>query len=263
MTGATVPGVPGACEVVTVRATRLAEGHVIRLHHTQGAYTSPGPEDLPCGKKAGVIHGTWREVLGVYHDYDSLEAEHGEALQHCTHEGCRAWLVGAGNWRNGGVWRDGEGNWRNGGLSKHEHEAAPAGQLWGELAALARDAFGDGYGQVVIRVLLAEASTSGEIADVFIRLDRHDLVEAQSLPAEGMEATWAGALAASYPADRLGMLVRAAGELWDSTGDPCSVLSTAQADALELAAVIYRARQDGEDGAEVSASETRDSDDQG
>lgn len=207
MTGIMVPGVPGACEVVTVRAARLTAGHVIRLRHWQGAYTPP---DLPYGKVAGDIHGRWREVLSVYPDYDSLAAEYGQAFPRCTHEGCRAWLSDGGDWHGYGP-------------AAHEHAPGPAGQLDGKMAALAEEAFEDCYGRIVIRVLLAEASSSGEIGGVFIHLDKHDLVEAQSLPAERMESVRAGALADGYPAGG----------------------------------------QDGEAGAEVSAAETRGGDDDG
>jgi len=48
---------------------------------------------------------------------------------------------------------------------------------------------------------------------------------------------------ASYPPAKLGLLIRAAGKLWNSTGglDPNDVLSGVQREALGLAAALYRA----------------------
>jgi hypothetical protein len=60
----------------------------------------------------------------------------------------------------------------------------------------------------------------------------------------------AAGLLGDYPAETLDLLVRSAGELWDSTGgeDPHDVLSAPQREALDLAAVLHRAELDREMG---------------
>jgi hypothetical protein len=52
-----------------------------------------------------------------------------------------------------------------------------------------------------------------------------------------------GGRAGAYPPEKLDLLVRSAGVLWDSTGgdDPHDVLSARQREALDLAAAAWRA----------------------
>jgi hypothetical protein len=56
-----------------------------------------------------------------------------------------------------------------------------------------------------------------------------------------------GGPAGRFPLERLEVLARAAGELWDSTGgaDPYDVLSAAQREVLDLAAALHRGEEGG------------------
>jgi hypothetical protein len=121
-----------------------------------------------------------------------------------------------------------------------------------ELEKLADQVWEESESSILIRVCIHEFSDPSQIEDLFVILNRNDLIEAQSLPAAGREGTWGGVdgenawgggLAGEFTPDMLDRLVRSAGELWDSTGgqDPYDVLSAAQREALDLAAAVYRA----------------------
>jgi hypothetical protein len=172
------PGqVPGACEVVLVRAGCLTDAHVIRLGANQGSFPAGYRWTRVNGRQAEPRHA-WREVLDVFPDRDSLEAQFGDWQPGCVQAGCQARL-------RDDVWFLPRGTGLD---SDHEHGPAfEPGRLDSALAQIADQAWQDRYSSLLIRVLIQELSTPGEIEDLFVILDRNDLVEAQSLPAAGYE----------------------------------------------------------------------------
>ncbi len=216
--------VPGACQVVLVKAWHLTDAHVIRLGRGQGIYQTPTWPSTARTRPGSVdIRDTWREVLDVYRDRADLEAVFGQSQ-----------ALGA-------VTAD-----------THEHHPATRpGQLDRELANLADQVWEESESSILIRVCIHELSDPAQIEDLFVILNRNDLIEAQSLPAAGRETAWDGGLAGQFTPDMLDRLIRSAGELWNSTGghDPHDVLSAAQREALALAAAVYRAALNREMGA--------------
>src|SRR5712691_6115222 len=219
--------VPGACQVVLVRAGHLTDAHVIRLGRGQGTWpnTTWRPR-RPSGQTWEVRHA-WREVLDVFPDRDSLEAQFGQWQPACAQPGCGARL-----------YDDGWHAYSLGTSATEAHEHKPRhrpGQLDAELAPLADQVWEDSESSVLIRVLIHELSDPGEIEDLFVVLNRNDLIEAQSLPAPGRATAWSSGPASEFAAGVLDNLIMAAGELWDSTGghDPHDVLSSPQREALD------------------------------
>lgn len=237
--------VPGACQVVLVKAWHLTDAHVIRLGRGQGIYQTPTWPTTPRTRTGTVeVWGTWREVLDVYRDRADLEAMFGESHPACVQPCCHARLRETG-WHvppAGAAATD-----------THEHQAATRrGQMNDELEKLADQAWEDSESSILIRVCIHEFSDPGQIEDLFIILNRNDLIEAQSLPAAGRETAWGTGLADQFTPAMLDRLIRSAGELWDSTGghDPYDVLSAAQREALDLAAAVYRTAMNREMGAD-------------
>lgn len=234
--------VPGACQVVLVKAWYLTDAHVIRLGRGQGIYRTPVWPTTPSTRPDSVdVRDTWREVLDVYRDRADLEAVFGQSQPTCVQPGCRARLRETG-WHlpPGAAVTD-----------THEHQpASRPGQLDGDLAKLANQVWEDSDSSILIRVCIHEFSDPGQVEDLFVILNRNDLIEAQSLPAAGRETAWDGGPAREYPPDMLDLLIRSAGELWNSTGgqDPHDVLSAREREALDLAAAVYRAALNGEMG---------------
>jgi hypothetical protein len=164
-----------------------------------------------------------------------MEAMYGDWQPGCTQPGCQARLHG-NDWKQRPGWPHDD----------HEHRpAARPGQLDAAQTRLANQAWGHGEGAVLIRLLIHEHSDPGQIEDLFVILDRNDLVEAQTLPAIGREAAWCSPSGKLTPA-LIRTLVSAAGDLWHSTGghDPHDVLSTRQRQALDLAAEITAAAEE-------------------
>jgi hypothetical protein len=129
-------------------------------------------------------------------------------------------------------------------------EAEFGSQLDRDLASLAEEAWDNRHRAMVIRVLIHEVSDASEISEMFVILNLHDRIGAQSLPAAGMEREWGGGLSDQLAPGMLDLLVRAAGELWDSTGghDPYDVLSRRRRNVLDRAAALYRAAAHSETG---------------
>jgi hypothetical protein len=132
------------CQILLRRPWEMTDADVIRLRESQGKYSLTSMAERRCS-----VPGVWREVLGVYRDRDSLEAEFGQ---------------------------------------RRRDDPASVPELHTELAGIASRAFEDSESSVLIRVLLHELSDPGMITDLFITLNRVDLVEVQSLPAPGR--TW-------------------------------------------------------------------------
>jgi hypothetical protein len=131
---------------------------------------------------------------------------------------------------------------------------AEFGQLDGDLASLAEEAWDNSHRAMVIQVLIHEVSDACESMDVFVILNLHDLLDAQPLPAFGLASEWGGGLSAELTPGMLDLLVEAAGELWDSTGGtgPFGVLGARKREVLDLAAALYRA---GRNRATVAAAD--------
>jgi hypothetical protein len=133
---------------------------------------------------------------------------------------------------------------------------AEFGTLEGDLERLAEEAWDNRHRAMVIQLLIDEVSDACEIIEVFVILRLHDLIDAQPLPAAGMASEWGGGLSADLTSAELDLLVRSAGELWNSTGghDPHDVLSRRQHHILDRAAGLYRADVDREmaDAAEAT-----------
>jgi len=227
--------VPGACEVVLVKAWHLTDAHVIRLGRGQGTYQTPRWPTTARTRPGTVdVRHTWREVLDVYRDRADLEAVFGQWQPACVQPGCWARLTDGG-------WHVPPGF---DAAQAHEHESAvQPGELNGELEKLADQVWEESESSILIRVCIHEFSDRGQVEDLFVILNRNDLIEAQSLPAAGRETAWGGRLAGEFTAAMLDRLIRSAGELWHSTGghDPHDVLSAVQREALDLAAAVYRA----------------------
>ena len=234
--------VPGACQVVLVKAWHLTDAHVIRLGRRQGTYQTPRWPTTATGRRDSAdVRNTWREVLDVYRDRADLEAVFGQWQPACVQPGCHARLRETG-------WHVPPGTATT---DAHEHQPATRrGQMNGELEQLAAQVWEDSESSILIRVCIHEFSDPGQIEDLFVILSRNDMIEAQSLPAAGRETSWDGGLAGEFAPDMLDRLIRSAGELWNSTSgqDPHDVLSAAQREALDLAAAVYRGCLDGEMG---------------
>lgn len=129
-------------------------------------------------------------------------------------------------------------------------EAITDSRLGGDLSGLAEEAWDNRHRAMVIRVLIHEVSDACEIADVFVILNVHDLLDAQPLPAAGMAAEWGAGLSEGLTPGMLNLLVGAAGELWNEMGgrDPYDVLGFPKRAMLDLAAARYRADFDPKTG---------------
>jgi hypothetical protein len=230
---------------VLVRAWHLTDAHVIRLGREQGTYQTPRWPTTAARRRDSVdVRGTWREVLDVYRDRAALEAVYGEWQPPCVHPGCYARLRETG-WHVLPAFPATHGG---------EHESATRlGQMDDDLEKLADQVWEDSESSILIRVCIHEFSDPGHVEDLFVVLNRNDLIEAQSLPAAGSLAAagrdpaWGAGQIAPAVLDRL---ILSAGELWHSTSghDPYDVLSAAQREALDLAAAVYRGYLDGEMG---------------
>jgi hypothetical protein len=247
--------VPGACQVVLVKAWYLTDAHVIRLGREQGIYETPKWPSTGRTRPGSIgVRGTWREVAEVYRDRDDLEAVFGQFQPACGQPGCHARL------REGG-WHAPAGTATT---DTHEHQPATRpGQLNDELAKLADQVWEESESSILIRVCIHELSDAGQVEDLFVILNRNDLIEAQSLPAACRETAWDTGLADHFTPAMLDRLIRSAGELWDSTGgqDPYDVLSAAQREALDFAAAVYRAalnREMGTDDDGLAVDHTAD-----
>jgi hypothetical protein len=238
-----------------VKAWHLTDAHVIRIGRGQGTWPTPEwPTTAKTRPDSVDVRDTWREVLDVYRHRADLEAMFGESHPACAQPGCHARLRDTG-WHvpSGATTTD-----------THEHQPATRrGQMNDDLEKLADQVWEDSESSILIRVCIHELSDVGQIADLFVILNRNDLIEAQSLPAAGRETAWGGGLGREYPPDMLDLLTRSAGELWNSTGgeDPNDVLSTAQRRALDLAAALYRTainREMGADEDDLAADHTAD-----
>lgn len=175
-------GVPGACGVVLVRARDLTDAHVIRLGRGQGTWPIPARRSCRPGGEAIEVRHAWREVLDVFCDRDSLEAQFGQRQPACAQQGCSARLQDDG-WHIHSAASTADG---------HEHKPRHRpGQLDAGLAGLADKVWEDSAGSILVRVLIHELSDPGEIEDLFVVLNRNDLIESQSLPAAGRETAWA------------------------------------------------------------------------
>jgi hypothetical protein len=243
MTHAACTGpVPGACQIVLVRAWDLTDAHVIRIGRGQGTFRPPkSPATARPRRDTADVRDTWREVLDVYRDRADLEAMFGEWQPACVQPGCHARLRGTG-WHVPPAMA----------AQDHEHQpAARRGQMNDELEKLADQVWEDSESSILIRVCMHEFSDPGQVEDLFIILNRNDLIEAQSLPAACRETAWDPGLADQFTAAMLDRLIRTAGELWDSTGgeDPYDVLSAVQREVLDFAAAVYRAAMNREMGA--------------
>jgi len=204
---------------------------VIRLGPGQGRWRS-FKRTRPGGREADPRR-TWREVLDVFLDRGTLEAEFGNWQVDCTQPGCSAK-------QHDGAWQAPLGTELQ---DDHEHHpSGRGGRLEGELAWLAEQAWDESESSIVVRVVIQEFSDPSEIEDLFILMNRYDLVEAQSLPAAGYEDTWPSRCPGLDPG-MLRTLVSAAGDLWNSTSgrDPYDVLSVRQREALDLAGEITSA----------------------
>lgn len=73
-------------------------------------------------------------------------------------------------------------------------EAITGSRAGGDLSCLAEEAWDNHCRAMVIRVLIHEVSCAREIADVFVILNLHDLLDAQPLPAVGMASEWGDGL---------------------------------------------------------------------
>jgi hypothetical protein len=228
---------------VLVKAWHLTDAHVIRLGRGQGIYQIPAWPSTARPRPGSVdVRETWREVLDVYRDRDALAAVFGQWQPACVQPGCYARLRETG-------WDVPPGFATT---DTHEHQSATqAGQMNDELEKLADQVWEESESSILIRVCIHEFSDPGQIEDLFVILNRNDLIEAQSLPAAGRESAWDGGLADEFTPDMLDRLIRSAGELWHSTSgeDPHDVLSAAQREALDLAAAMYRAELNREMGA--------------
>jgi hypothetical protein len=187
------------------------------------------------------IRHTWREVLDVFRDRESLEEQYGQCWPACAQHDCGARLHDDGWHVRPGAPAD-----------AHEHQPSHRpGQLDADLARLADQVWDDSDSSILIRVLIHELSGPGEIEDLFIVLNRNDLIEAQSLPIAGRETAWAHGSAGEFPPHMLDRLIGAAGDLWHSTGghDPHDVLSAPQREVLDQAAAVHQAALNREMGA--------------
>jgi len=245
--------VPGECQVVLVKAWHLTDAHVIRLGRGQGVYETPRWPTTPKTRPGTIeVWGTWREVLDVYRSRADLEAMFGESQPACMQPGCYARLRETG-WHVPPM------------TAGQDHEHQPAvrrGQMNDELEKLADQVWEDSESSILIRVCIHEFSDPGQVEDLFVILNRNDLIEAQSLPAACRETAWDTGLADQFTAAMLDRLIRSAGELWDSTGgqDPYDVLSAAQREALDFAAAVYRAAMNREMGAGDDLAENHTAD---